>query len=132
MTSRPPDGPGAAPLPLIVAAAVAAAQGAVFLGYAVLEIVRTDQARLAMGATTSIFFLLYGLALVLCGWRLVRLDAWARSPLVLAQLIHLGLAWSFWGEGTRAVSVVLVAVSGVVLGGLLHPQSTRALAERPV
>lgn len=84
-----------------------------------------------MGATTSIFFLLYGLGLVLCAWRLSRAEAWARSPVVLAQLIHLGLAWSFWGPETRWVSIGLALVSGIVLIGLFHPASVRALADEP-
>lgn len=115
----------------MVAASVAGLQGLLFVGYAVLEIARTDADRVAMGATTSLFFLLYGLGLLLCSWRLVRLDSWARSPVVLAQLIHLGLAWSFWGPETWAVSVVLVVASVVVLAGLFHPASVQALADAP-
>lgn len=120
-----------APKPLVIAAGVTALQGFVFLIYAALEIVTTDQSRVVMGATTSIFFLFYGVGLVLCAWRLSRPEAWARSPVVLAQLIHLGLAWSFWGQETRWVSLGLVLVSGVVLIGLFHPASVRALADEP-
>ena len=128
MTSPTPSRTGSdAPPPLVVASSLAAVQGLVFLGYAVLEIARTDADRLAMGVTTSVFFGLYGLALVLCGWRLTRLDSWARSPVVLAQLIHLGLAWSFWGPETRAVSIGLAMVAVVVLAGVLHPASIAAL-----
>lgn len=120
-----------APKPLIIAAGTTLVQGLVFLIYAVLEIFTTDQSRVVMGATTSIFFLLYGVGLALCAWRLSRAEAWARSPVVLAQLIHLGLAWSFWGQETRWVSLGLVLVSGVVLIGLFHPASVRALADEP-
>lgn len=120
-----------APRPLLIAAGIIAAQGLVFVIYAALEIVRTEQPRVLMGATTSIFFLLYGLGLALCAWQLSRSEAWARSPVVLAQLIHLGLAWSFWGQETRWVSLTLALVSAVVLVGLFHPASVRALADDP-
>lgn len=117
----------AAPAPLVVAAGLAGVQGVLMLAYAVLEIASTPATRLAMGATTSAFFALYGLALLLCAWRLLRLESWARSPVVLAQLIHLGLAWSFWGGSTRAVSVALAVAAVVVIAGILHPASIAAV-----
>lgn len=130
VTSTNPGRMGAtAPKPLVIAAATTAAEGLVFLIYALLEILRTDESRVLMGATTSIFFLLYGAGLVVCAWRLSRTEAWPRSPVVLAQLIHLGLAWSFWGPETQWVSLCLVLVSAIVLIGLFHPASTRALAD---
>lgn len=113
----------------MVAAAVSAVEGLLFLGYAVLEIANLTDTRMAMGLTTAGFFLLYGAVLVVCGWRLTRLDSWARSPLVFAQLIHLGLAWSFWGESTRPVSIALALGAVVVLGGIFHPASIDALAD---
>jgi hypothetical protein len=48
---------------------------------------------------------------------------------VLAQLIQLGLAWSFRGGGTTVIAVVIAVVAVVVLVGLLHPASVEALAE---
>ena len=127
-----PDAPAppAAPAPLVVAAALAGVQGALMLAYAVLEIASTDGSRLAMGVSTAAFFALYGLALLLCAWRLTRLDSWARSPVVLAQLIHLGLAWSFWGGSTKAVSVALAVGAVVVIVGILHPASIAAVEGR--
>jgi hypothetical protein len=47
----------------------------------------------------------------------------------MAQLIQLGVAWSFWGGATTWVSVSLGLVALLVLAGLLHPQSIDALAE---
>lgn len=119
----------ATPAPLVVAATVAGVQGLLFVGYAVLELAHLTGSRVAMGLTTSGFFGIYGLALLLCAWRMARLDSWARSPLVLAQLIHLGLAWNFWGGSTRPVSVAIVVSAGVVLAGIFHPASISALAE---
>lgn len=117
------------PPPLTVAATVAAVQGLLFLAYAVLEIAHLSGTRLAMGLTTTGFFAVYGAGLVFCAWRLTRLDAWARSPLVFAQLIHLGLAWNFWGGSTKPVSVALVIAAVVVLAGIFTPASVDALAD---
>jgi hypothetical protein len=105
-----------------------AVEGLLLVGYAVLELANLHADRVAMGVTTSLFFALYGVALVVCGWAVTRRHAWARSPIVLAQVIWLGLAWSFRGGGTTVVALVLAVVALVVLVGALHPASTDALA----
>jgi hypothetical protein len=46
---------------------------------------------------------------------------------LLAQLIQLGVAWSFWGGATTWVSVSLAVVALIVLAGLLHPHSVDVL-----
>jgi hypothetical protein len=66
--------------------------------------------------------------LVAGAWYHERCRTWARSPLVVSQLMALGLAWYFLGGGTSWVSVVLTVVAVVVLVGLLHPASVEALA----
>jgi hypothetical protein len=119
------------PAPLVVAASLVAVEGALLLGYAVLELFSLDSDRLAVGLTTSIFFAVYGAGLLLCAWAVTRGHSWARSPIVLAQLIQLGLAWSFRGGDTTVVAVAIAVVAGLVLVGLLHPASLDALADRP-
>jgi hypothetical protein len=117
------------PAPLVVAASLVAVEGLLLLVFAVLELASLDSDRLAMGATTSIFFLAYGAGLLLCSWSLVRGQSWARSPVVLTQLIGLGVAWSFRGGDTTAVAVAIAVVAVVVLAGLFHPASLAALAD---
>jgi uncharacterized membrane protein len=117
------------PAPLTVAASLAAVEGAVLLMYAVLEIAATTSTRLAMGVSTSFFFAAYGAGLVVCAWYLTRGRSWARSPVVLAQLIQLGVAWSFRGGDTTLLAVFLAIVAAVVLAGLLHPASIEYLAD---
>ena len=117
------------PAPLVVAASLVAVEGLLLLGFAVLEVANLDSERVAMGATTSIFFLAYGAGLLLCSWSLVRVHPWARSPVVLTQLIGLGVAWSFRGGETTAVAVAIAVVAAVVLVGLFHPASLTALAD---
>ncbi|MFC7493757.1 MULTISPECIES: hypothetical protein [unclassified Nocardioides] len=117
-----------APAPLVVAASLAAIEGLLLLGYAVLEVVSLDADRVEVALTTTAFFALYGGGLLYCAWALTRLSSWARSPVVLAQLIQLGVAWSFWGGETTVVAIVVGLVAIVVLVGVLHPASMSALA----
>jgi hypothetical protein len=116
-------------VPLLVAVALVGVEGLLLLGYAVAELVSLDTDRVAVGLTTAIFFGLYGVGLLLCAWGVFRGNSWARSPLILAQLIQLGLAWSFLGGDTTVVAVLIGVVAIVVLIGLLHPASLRALAD---
>jgi hypothetical protein len=80
-----------------------------------------------MAATTSVFFLVYGVGLVVFARLLGRRRTWTRAPLVLAQLIQLGVAWSFRGGSTTAAAVVLAVVAVAVLAGVFHPDSMAAL-----
>lgn len=116
------------PTPLIVAASLVAVEGMLLLGYAVLELASLDADRAEVAVSTSVFFLLYGGGLLCCAWALTRLGSWARSPAVLAQLIQLGVAWSFWGGDTTGVALAIAAVAVVVLAGIFHPASLAALA----
>jgi hypothetical protein len=117
------------PPPLQVAAALAGLEAFLLGVQAVSLMPSLDEDRIAMGVTTVVFFLVYGAALGWCAWQLRRLQSWARSPVVFAQLIQLGVAWSFRGDPTTFVAVALAASALLVLAGVFHPQSLRALAE---
>jgi hypothetical protein len=117
------------PAPLIVAASLVAVEGLLLLVLAVLELASLDSDRVAMGATTSIFFVAYGAGLLFCAWSLLAGQSWARSPVVLTQLIGLGVAWSFRGGDTTSVAVAIAVVAVVVLLGIFHPASLAALAD---
>lgn len=123
----PPTAATPTPAPLLVAASLVAVEGLLLLGYAVLEVASVDADRVAVAATTGIFFLAYGAGLLLCARGLSRRQSWARSPVVLAQLIQLGVAWSFWGGSTTPVAIAIAVVSVVVLVGVFHPASIEAL-----
>jgi len=117
------------PPPLVVAASLVAVQGFLLLAYGVLEAAHVHADRVAMGVTTALFFVVLGGVLMGCAWLVVRGRAWARSPIVVAQVMFLGLAWNFRGGSTTWVAVVLALVAAVVLVGLLHPASVDALTE---
>ena len=116
-----------APAPLVVAASLAVVEGLVIGVYGLLELFSVTPGRVTMGVTTAVFFVAYGALLVFCGWQLTRRAAWARGPVLLAQLIQLGLAWNFRDGDTLPVAIGLALVSVVVLAGLFHPASMRAL-----
>jgi hypothetical protein len=115
------------PSPLVAAAALAAVEGLLVLVYAVLEAANVHADRAVMGVTTSVFFAALGLGLMACAWYLLLGRSWARSPVVVAQVLSLGLAWNFVGGATTWLAVVLAVVAVVVLAGLLHPASMEAL-----
>ena len=114
----------------MVAASLTAVQGLLVLAYGVLLAADIHADRAAMGITTALFFVLLGAVLMGCSWYVVHGRTWARSPIVVAQVMSLGLAWNFLGGSTTWVSVVLAVVAVVVLVGLLHPASIAALADR--
>jgi hypothetical protein len=117
------------PATLTAAVVLVALEALVLVVLAVLELFSLRADRLTMGVTTAVFFLVYAAALLLCAWGLLRLVSWARSPVVLAQLIQLGVAWSFRGGDTTVVAVVIALVAVVVLIGLFVPSSLAALSD---
>ena len=119
------------PSPLVVAASLAGLEGVLLLGYGVAELVSLSGQRLTMGLTTGVFFIVYGAVLTWCAWSVTWGKSWARSPIVFAQLIQLGVAFSFWGGQTTVVAVVLVVAAAVTVVGLLHPRSVGYLADEP-
>ena len=119
------------PAPLKVAASLTAVEAVLLLIYAVAELFSFSPGKAAVTFTTAVFFALYGGALLICAWGLVGGRSWARSPVILAQLIQLGLAWSFRGGDTTVVAVALAVVSLVVVVGVLHPASIAHLDDAP-
>ncbi len=115
------------PAPLLIAAGLVLIQGIATVIYGAGELVHLTSDRLVMGLTTAAFFLGYGAGLAACAWGLRRAHRWARGPVLLAQLIWLGLAWGFRHGDTLVIALVLAVPALVVLAGLLHPRSIEAL-----
>lgn len=113
----------------MVAASLAAVEAMLLVIQGVLELILLDPSRVVMGATTSVFFLLYGAGLGFCAWSLTRVKSWARAPIVVAQLIQLFVAWSFLGGSTTPVAIPLAVSAVLVLVGLFHPASLDALGD---
>jgi hypothetical protein len=113
----------------VVAASLTGLEAFVLAALGALELANLSSIRLTMGLTTTAFFLAAGAALAWCAWSLWRVRRWARGPVVMAQLIQLGLAWNLWGGSTKPLSVGLAVVALVVIAGLVHPASTAVLEE---
>lgn len=120
------------PAPLRVAAAVTALEAVVLFVLSVVQMLNFSGARVAMNVTTIAFFLLCAVGLALCARALVLGHSWARSPIVLAQLIQLGVAFSFVqaeaDKADKTVAWILAALAVAVLVGVFHPRSLEHLA----
>ena len=129
-----PSGPSGAraPLPLLVSACLVALEGLTLVGFGIAEAFSVSADKVVMGATTAVFFLVSGVALGGFAWLLSCRRSWPRAPVVLAQLLQLGLAWSLRGSAATVAAVVLAVVALVVLGGIFHPASIAALEPRGV
>ena len=117
------------PAPLTVAASLVAVQGALLLAFAAIEVFSVSSERIALGVSTAGFFLLYGAALLVCAAALTRRQGWTRGPVLITQLIQLGLAWNV--RDYALVAVLLATAAALVLAGLLHPASVEALSDDP-
>lgn len=117
------------PPPLTVAASLVAVQGLVLVLLGAVELSDLSAGRVGLGVSTAGFFAGYGALLVGAGWALRRGLGWARGPVLLSQLIWLGLAWNL--RDLAAVAILLAISAGVVLTGLLHPDSIARLPGRP-
>jgi hypothetical protein len=120
-----------APPPLLVAAGLTLVEGMVAVIFGIAELADLSAKRMAMGVTTGGFFVAAGIGLGACAWGLSRLHTWARGPVLLSQLIALGLAWSFHGGDTWVIAVALAVPAVVVLAGMLHPATLEALEGHP-
>jgi len=121
------DEPRMPTLGMKVAAAVVCLEAVALVVGGVAEIFAIDSDRVALGVTNTVFFLLYGFLLLWCAWSLVGGRSWSRSPIVLTQLIQLGVAWSFAGGDTRWVAAILAGPAVGVLAVMLAPSTTEVL-----
>lgn len=97
------------------------------LALAAVELASLDSKRLSAGVTTAVFFILYAAGLAWSARGLARASSWSRGPIVLAQLIQLGVAWSFHGGLSTWVTVALAIPAIVVLVVVFSPDTTTAL-----
>jgi hypothetical protein len=126
-TTRSPYSPYGAPAPLAVAAGMTFIEGLLTVLFGISELVNLDSDRLVMGLTTTVFFIAYGGVLLVCARGLHTVKSWSRGPVLLSQLILLGLAWSFKDGDTLPIAIGLAITAAIVLAGLLHPRSIDAL-----
>jgi hypothetical protein len=120
-----------APAPLLLAAGLTALEALAMVILAIVELASFSASRMALGVTTTVFFIAYAAGLAFCARAVVRGDSWARSPIVLAQVLQGLVATSFWGGQTKLVAVAMVVVALVTLVGVFHPRSLKHLTDEP-
>ncbi len=127
-SEHPPDDSQPQPGPAVrVAAGLVGLEALGLLGLAVGELVNINPSRPGAGISIAVFFMLYAGGLAACTRGLLRLRSWSRGPVVLAQLIELGIAWSFRGGSTTWVAILLAVPALVVLAVVFSPSTTQAL-----
>lgn len=132
VTDGPQEPSGVAagnPPPLTAAASLVAVQAVVLILLAVLEVASLADDRRSLGLSTAVFFGAYGVVLLTAAWGLHRRATWARGPVLITQLIMLGLAWNV--RDLVAVAIALVVCAVIVLAGMLHPDTVAALDRDP-
>jgi len=110
---------------LLLAAGLAALEAVALLVLAVLQFVGLGEGSVGAGVAWAVFFVLCAIGLAWCARGLAQQNSWARAPIVLVQLIMLGLAWD--GRHRVALAVALLLAAVVALVGIFHPASISAL-----
>jgi hypothetical protein len=113
--------------PIKVAALLVVAEAMALLGLAIVVTISINTDRLSFGISSAVFYLLAAAGLAFAAWGFVTVRRWSRGPIVLAQFIQLGVAYSFVGGATTWVSVVLALVAIAVLLVVFTPSTTEAL-----
>ncbi len=114
-----------------LAALLVAGQALLLITLAVVELVSLNRDRPSVAVTTATFYLMFGAGLAYAAWGLARHRTWSRAPVVLAELISIGVGWSFRGGATTWVSVALITWALAVLVIVFSPSTTAALYGEP-
>ncbi|MDX6277963.1 MAG: hypothetical protein QOJ72_2091 [Nocardioidaceae bacterium] len=112
---------------LLIAAAVVWAESIVFGVLVVLDVADLSGDRLGFGIGSGVLLTIYGAGQAWAVWRVTLGDAWARSPVVVTQLIQLLLAWNLRNSDSKWVGVLMGVAAVIALVCLLAPPVTRAL-----
>jgi uncharacterized membrane protein len=104
-------------------------EGLVALGFGVVEILQVRLFRAVVGVGVALCMVGFAVLLLAAARALLRTRRWARAPIVVVQLIMLGVGWSFRGGQTTWVAVTMIIVALLTLLATLHPRSTRALLD---
>jgi hypothetical protein len=124
-TPQRPD--GVARRLLLTAAAVVWAESIVFGVLVVLDVADLSGDRLGFGIGSGVLLTIYGAGQAWAVWRVTLGDAWARSPVVVTQLIQLLLAWNLRNSDSKWVGALMGVAAVIALVCLLAPPVTRAL-----
>ncbi|WP_139980771.1 hypothetical protein [Nocardioides litoris] len=113
------------PAPLTVAAVLVALQGLVLVALAVLGLLDVAPGNLEVGLSLAVFFGAYGALLLFATVALLRVQGWVRGPVLLTQLLQLGIAWNARENPALAAPLAVAALAAIA--AMLHPASVAAL-----
>ncbi|HPU13104.1 MAG TPA: hypothetical protein PLQ19_04860 [Aeromicrobium sp.] len=124
------------PRSLIVAATFVVLQAAVLAFVGIGTLTGLVAGRVGVGIGIGVLLLVMALGLGYAAWSILGANPSARGPVVVAQLIALGLAWSLRipdeATGDNRLVGALIAVSALtVLAALATKSARQALADLP-
>lgn len=114
-----------------MAVVVAGLEAVAYGAWGVVALAAFDPDQAAFTVSVGLFFLALAGFIGFCALRLRAMHVWARSPLVMLQLIQIPVAISLWGDGVwaRVANVLMLSLSAVALFGIFHPRSLAALED---
>lgn len=115
---------------LIVAAAIVLAEAMTCLVLAALSVLDLSGDDVGTGIGVAVILAVYGAFQAWAAWRVTEGDNWARSPLVVTQIIQLIIAFNL-ADVPVWITALLAGSAAVVLACLLNPPVTRALSADP-
>lgn len=126
---RPLDPRTAVPTPVRLAGWIAAAQGLVGVGVAVVLVIRAigghrEESVVISGYGTAVWFAILGGGLLAAGLGLLRGRRWGRGLVVIVELLLLFVAW-YVGVGSRQylAGIALALVCGFALVSLFRREA---------
>lgn len=117
------------PPALVMAIGLVALEALALAVLTVLELAAVSSERVMLGLTTAAFFGLSAAGLAWCARGLWQRQSWARGPVMMVQLLLLGMAYSVFDRDVWWVSATLVVVALSTAVGVLHPSSLAATSE---
>jgi hypothetical protein len=117
---------GSARVLLGIAAGVVALESIGYIVVAGLDLADASGGRWGFGVGAGILLITYGLGLAVAAWNVRKGRAWARAPIVVAQLIQVLLAMDA-RDGAAWVTPALAVSALVVLVCLFAPPVTQAM-----
>jgi hypothetical protein len=120
------------PTPLVVAAVVVVVEAAGLLGYAVVtsvQALRGDRSTALGAALLAVLLVAWGAGLLVAARGLWRVRRWARSPVIVSELLLLAVGIPLIQGAGRWVGVLIVAGAVTALGAALSPSVTAALVD---
>lgn len=123
-------------VPLLLAGLVAGLQSLVLIGFAIADFADLQPDRPGIGLGVGLMLLGLGVGLALAAWAVSAGRHIGRGPVVVTQLIGLGLSWNLIRSDattgdTRTVGMLIALSAAIVLVSLATPAARATLADRP-